>query len=269
MLQISADSAMKFGPIRGSRPAPALTNHRKGTATMATPQICSVDGCCKSGSKRGWCGTHYARWRRTGSPTGSVPRYVLPDFCSVDGCETKPMAKGLCLRHYKRMARHGDPKGGRADNGECFSWLLDHGDYAGDECLKWPFGAMSDDRLYGCATWPNGKQESAARIMCRLANGDPQDGENVARHLCGKGHEGCINPRHLAWGSYTENSADMIDHGTRLRGEGVGGAKLTSDDVLKIRRLSGTVSQGCLAKRFGVSQPAISAIQNKERWAWL
>jgi len=29
---------------------------------------CSVTGCCKQTVGRGWCGMHYARWRRHGDP---------------------------------------------------------------------------------------------------------------------------------------------------------------------------------------------------------
>lgn len=30
---------------------------------------CSVTGCAKDASARGWCQTHYARWRKYGDPT--------------------------------------------------------------------------------------------------------------------------------------------------------------------------------------------------------
>lgn len=41
---------------------------------------CSVDGCERqSVNIRGWCGTHYHRWRKHGSPTGGRNRYATPE----------------------------------------------------------------------------------------------------------------------------------------------------------------------------------------------
>ena len=34
---------------------------------------CSIDGCADSLLARGWCGKHYARWRRHGDPLVAVP----------------------------------------------------------------------------------------------------------------------------------------------------------------------------------------------------
>lgn len=50
-----------------------------------TDRTCSIDDCDETVRARGWCNTHYACWRRTGSP--------LP-LC-------------LCGRHYMRWLTHG------------------------------------------------------------------------------------------------------------------------------------------------------------------
>jgi hypothetical protein len=47
-------------------------------------------------------------------------------------------------------------------------------------------------------------------------------------------------------------------------------SKLSEEDVRTIRRqLADDVPERILAERFGVSQPSIHAIANKETWAWL
>lgn len=44
---------------------------------MQLTHPCAVEECDKPKQKRGWCGTHYMRWRRTGAPDGSS---LLPAF---------------------------------------------------------------------------------------------------------------------------------------------------------------------------------------------
>lgn len=46
-------------------------------------------------------------------------------------------------------------------------------------------------------------------------------------------------------------------------------SKLMEDDVMVIASLKGRVSQGKIAKMFGVSQPTIAAIHKGDRWGWL
>ena len=41
-------------------------------------QVCSVEGCKTAARTRGWCSTHYARWRTHGDPTFLKGRIVSP-----------------------------------------------------------------------------------------------------------------------------------------------------------------------------------------------
>lgn len=38
------------------------------------PDICAIDGCDRPVKSRGWCSTHYMRWRRNGDPQVVRPR---------------------------------------------------------------------------------------------------------------------------------------------------------------------------------------------------
>lgn len=64
---------MMVEPTRGVSPAPALTaTHRHGgTIGMATSEtstrLCSIPGCERRRKSRGWCNTHYERWRHRAS----------------------------------------------------------------------------------------------------------------------------------------------------------------------------------------------------------
>lgn len=107
-----------------------------------------------------------------------------------------------------------------------------------------------------------------SRYICNLAHGAPVLG-HVARHTCGNGKLGCVNPNHLQWGTKKEDVRDAIEAGTFPHGETNGQSKLTEGDVRKIRSLKGKYFQRVVAERFGVTRRQIGRIQNRTDWAWL
>lgn len=135
--------------------------------------------------------------------------------CAVCDCNNNAHysasgARGLCAMHYVRQKRHGSPTAGRAFAGEAERWLEDRvGHNDGSDCLKWPFGTASSGYGYLRA---GGVLLGAHRTMCALVNGPPPTPKHEAAHSCGKGHEGCVNPRHLRWATSQENKADIILH---------------------------------------------------------
>ena len=64
----------------------------------------------------------------------------------------------------------------------------------------------------------------------------------------------------LSWGTRAENVADMAVHGTTARGERMGSAKLT-DQQVDLIRLRPDDLQAALAVEFNVSQSNISKIR--------
>lgn len=186
--------------------------------------------------------------------------------CIVDGCASAPSRGRMCNTHYLRVRRHGDPHHRqRAANGELHAWLVERVDWSGDECLTWPFAKGRDGR--GRLTGSVSPQ--AHRAMCILAHGEPPTRRHEAAHSCGKGHEACVNPRHLRWATPVENAADRVIHGTEVRGSAKPGAKLTESDVLAIRALKGSATQREIGDRFGVDGETVGNIHRGETWAWL
>lgn len=190
---------------------------------------------------------------------------VMVATCSVPGCGNPYEARGLCRNHYYRLRKHGDPLAGRTSPGEPMRWVTEvAAKYEADDCLIWPFGGGT----YG-ALWIDGRQDKAHRVICEMIHGAPTSDRSEVAHSCGKGHEGCVNPRHLRWATRSENLMDRVEHGTSGRGEDNSHAKLTEDDVMFIRANAGGMSQGKLAERFGVSRKTIGGIVQGKRWAWL
>lgn len=77
----------------------------------------------------------------------------------------------------------------------------------------------------------------------------------------------CVRPDHLYLGTHAENMKDMKDRGRSPRGSAGAKAKLTEEDVARIRELRGTLSQSEIAREYGVTQAIISKAQLGQTWA--
>ena len=113
----------------------------------------------------------------------------------------------------------------------------------------------------------NGKNVAAHRLSYKLHIGDIPEGMHVL-HKCDV--RPCVNPSHLFLGTHADNMRDMAEKG-RTRdhsGENNYRAKLTWDDVNKIRRLHKTqkINQSAIAREYGVNKTTISCICNNKTW---
>jgi hypothetical protein len=72
-------------------------------------KTCSIPNCGRPFIARGYCHTHWKRWKTYGDarrePYANAANR-LP--CSVDGCESLTRIFGLCNRHAIRLKHHGD-----------------------------------------------------------------------------------------------------------------------------------------------------------------
>ncbi len=75
---------------------------------MNATRICSVDGCESRHDARGYCASHYNRWKRYGDPRASAPK-PGPRLCEVEDCGRPHRNWGYCNMHGQRFYKHGDP----------------------------------------------------------------------------------------------------------------------------------------------------------------
>lgn len=190
----------------------------------------------------------------------------IDSACSVPACSSVVRCKGLCEQHYRRMMKHGSPCGGATSPGEVarfYEALLSH---TGDECVTWPYAR--GDHGYGTIRRRR-KCGIVSRFLCEDIHGSPPSTDYQAAHSCGNGHLGCVNPRHLSWKTRSDNKADELLHGTRIRGRKFPWAKLTESQVEEILCLDEAEKNADIAERYGVSPRTIYSIRHEEKWAWV
>ena len=192
--------------------------------------------------------------------------------CSVDDCNRNAhwraggAARGYCSKHYQMWRIHGDPAGIGTPHHAVSEFLLNVAvPYDGDECLIWPYARS---RGYGHIQY-EGRHRKAHALVCELVHGPAPTPKHEAAHSCGKGHEGCVNPKHLRWATTLENARDKITHGTVLRGVNVHNAKLDEDKVRLIRSMRETMSYRAIAASFGISTASVCLIVKRKNWAWV
>jgi hypothetical protein len=137
-----------------------------------------------------------------------------------------------------------------------------------DECWEWM--GSRDGNGYGMIpVRRNGRRHivKAHRHAWVLANGAIPEGAEVCHNCPGADNPACVNPRHLYPGTHQQNMKDMAEKG-RLAGGRVGGRRLTSDNVLEIRRrVAAGESRVALARAFNVKHSTIGAVVSRKTWA--
>ena len=126
--------------------------------------------------------------------------------------------------------------------------------YLEDEQGCWIWQRTRNEQGYG-RTRDGKKMRLAHRTLYEREFGAVPHG-TVLHHLCGRGHLGCVNPRHMKPVKPSENA--------RLGRA----AKLRHDQVSEIRRLfeAGGHTKASLARQFGVSDVQIHYIISGRCW---
>lgn len=159
--------------------------------------------------------------------------------CSIHGCEKEHYGKGFCRAHYKRNRRHGDPLAGRISTGDAQRFIDEVLKSETDECIKYPF--YRNQSGYGWMRY-NGKNLGSHVVVAMRHIGPKPSKLHEVCHTCGNGHNGCVNPRHLYWGTRRDNMKDALLHKTaaclrkKPTGENAYRAKYSDDQLLSARR---------------------------------
>ena len=103
------------------------------------------------------------------------------------------------------------------------------------------------------------------RLVLLAFSGPPPTDAHQACHWNGVRDDNRLD--NLRWGTWHENHADAVRHGTATVGERHNHAKLREDDVRMIRKLLATgEGPAAIARLFGMSLGAIMAIREGRSW---
>lgn len=223
---------------------------------------CSIDGCQNKSYSKGMCRNHYDNLRRKKSIKVKTLKKVLD--CSMPDCHKPQVGLGLCMKHYKQKKRTGQET---RINETLFEKVLKRVEEGGDSCFESVSG-----NLYYPSMFVNGKSQLIHRFVCEMTHGPAPEDKPISRHLCGNGHIGCFNPKHLVWGNQKENALDRDRHERTLKGENSPSAKLTTDQVewIKAENLSNykSLNNFCIiiAEKFNVTYNTIYNIRKGISW---
>ena len=140
--------------------------------------------------------------------------------------------------------------------------FLTHVEKMPSGCWHWTAAKRGKKSGYGQAKH-NGKIHYAHRLSFQLFKGEIPTGYKVLHHC---DNRICVNPDHLRCGSQQENIVECAQKGRLVNnaGERHGLAKLTADQVLKIRA-SG--ERPCdLGRRFGINESTVRSILARKLW---
>lgn len=130
-----------------------------------------------------------------------------------------------------------------------------------DDCWIWTGGV--NENGYGRII-SNNKRLYVHRVAWTTVHGPIPKGMKIC-HTCD--NPPCCNPNHLFAGTDLDNARDREQKKRGQNGQRNGNAKLTWDDIGKIRELSADgIPQPEIARKFHTKQSNVSQIVNNRTW---
>lgn len=133
-----------------------------------------------------------------------------------------------------------------------------------NDCWEWKAATRNKSEGYG-AFWFEGRHHPAHRIAYYIQNGVLATDEVVC-HDCD--NPKCCNPSHLFLGTLQDNEADKDLKGRRPRGDSHVKSKLTSRQVMEIRKIKNK-RRSEIAKEYGVKKCVIDDLLSGRTWRHL
>ena len=114
----------------------------------------------------------------------------------------------------------------------------------------------------------NGKMVGAHRVSYELYHKD-FDKSLCVLHRCD--NRLCVNPSHLFQGTKKDNGVDMVSKNRSTKGSKNSKAKLTEEQVIKIKQLllSNKYTHQEIANIYNVTRTNITTINTGRNWGWL
>lgn len=219
--------------VNTKRPLTHLLDLSERGLAVKVARPCSICGT-HALLRRGWCGTHYDRWRRHGDPL-----FVAPQ-------------PGRDERFWAKVNRDGPTPSHRPELGPCWVWTA----------ATYPSG-------YGMFYMGDERGVIGAHVASRIiSHGSVPEGLRVLHHC---DNRPCVRPEHLFTGTQKQNIHDMLAKGRNvdlgLPGSANPWAKFTEQQVVNIRERFANGERGrALAVEFRVVPNTISRIVTGKAW---
>lgn len=183
-------------------------------------KLCTIEGCGKPYSCKGYCNKHYLRFRKYGDPLQTAfrtPEEKASTICALEECDLPERTGGYCNRHYLRLNRYGDPRLVKQvpTVEERFWEKVDKNGENG--CWVWTAGKFKT----GYGSFNNGESTPAYahRYSFQLHGGVLVKGLHID-HKCHV--RDCVNPEHLRQVTTRQNvenhSGPTVASKTGIRG---------------------------------------------------
>jgi len=101
-----------------------------------------------------------------------------------------------------------------------------------------------------------------AHRLSWIFSGKSLEDEECLLHICD--NRKCVNPEHLFIGTRADNNRDKTAKNRQAKGEKIGHGKLTSKDILEIRK--STDDSKVLASKYNVSWGHINKVRGERAW---